>query len=55
MKVLCELEHNDAVFDCSWTEFNENLIISACGDGTIYMWDTLYRNKNKYIFVFIIL
>ena len=29
----------NAIYDCSWTEFNDNLIICACGDGAIRMWE----------------
>lgn len=29
----------DGVYDCAWSELNENHIVSACGDGTIRLWD----------------
>jgi peroxin-7 len=39
LAVMQTFDHPDAVFDCSWTEFNDNLLISACGDGSILLWD----------------
>ena len=45
MSVMCQFEHPDAVFDCAWTEFSDNIIISACGDGSIFLWD-IKEGKN---------
>jgi hypothetical protein len=33
------IEEHDAIFDCSWTEFDKNLIVSGCGDGEVKLWD----------------
>ncbi|CAG8594985.1 23022_t:CDS:2 [Cetraspora pellucida] len=30
----------DGLFDCSWSEVNENQVVTACGDGSIMLWDT---------------
>ena len=29
----------DAVLDCCWSECNANQLISACGDGSLKLWD----------------
>jgi WD40 repeat protein len=30
----------DGLFDCAWSESNENQIVAACGDGSIKLFDT---------------
>jgi hypothetical protein len=37
MKIV--IEEHDAIFDCSWSESHENLLISGCGGGEAKMWD----------------
>jgi len=34
----------DSVLDCAWTELNENLLITCCGNGMITLWG----NKKNY-------
>ena len=29
----------DGIFDVAWSEVHENQIVSACGDGSIKLWD----------------
>ena len=29
----------DGLYDCCWSEENENILVSACGDGSIKVWD----------------
>lgn len=29
----------DGIYDCAWSESNENILVSACGDGSIKIWD----------------
>uniref|UniRef100_A0A7S4PJY4 Peroxin-7 n=2 Tax=Guillardia theta TaxID=55529 RepID=A0A7S4PJY4_GUITH len=29
----------DAVYDCCWSESNEHHLVSACGDGSLKLWD----------------
>lgn len=29
----------DGIYDCAWSEENENILISASGDGSIKAWD----------------
>ncbi|CAG8478293.1 2016_t:CDS:2 [Paraglomus occultum] len=29
----------DGLFDCSWSEINENQIVTASGDGSVKLWD----------------
>lgn len=33
------MQDHDAIFDCAWTEFDPNLIISGCGGGEIKLWN----------------
>ena len=30
----------DGVYDCTWSEVNENHLLSATGDGSLKLWDT---------------
>ncbi|KAL4440779.1 hypothetical protein ABPG74_013760 [Tetrahymena malaccensis] len=39
MNVLNSFELPDSVLDCCWTELNENLLITCCGNGMITLWD----------------
>ena len=36
---LCRFHTRDGVYDCAWSEGHENVIISACGDGSVKVWD----------------
>jgi len=47
MEVLRVFDEHDAIYDCAWSEFNRNLILSGCGDGEIKLWDI---NDGKLIF-----
>ncbi len=29
----------DGLYDCAWSEDNENILVSASGDGSIKVWD----------------
>ena len=29
----------DGLYDCAWSEENENILLSASGDGSIKVWD----------------
>lgn len=29
----------DGLYDCVWSEDNENILVSASGDGSIKVWD----------------
>jgi peroxin-7 len=35
----------DALYDCAWSEENENHLVSSSGDGSIKLWDT--RNQGQ--------
>ncbi|KAH7282571.1 hypothetical protein KP509_35G037200 [Ceratopteris richardii] len=37
---VCYYETNSILLDCSWCECNENLLLSADGDGSLKLWDT---------------
>ncbi len=29
----------DGLYDCAWNEENENILLAACGDGSIKVYD----------------
>jgi peroxin-7 len=31
---------NDGLFDVTWAENNENVLVTASGDGGVVVWDT---------------
>ncbi|KXN72150.1 WD40 repeat-like protein [Conidiobolus coronatus NRRL 28638] len=37
-------ETQDGLFDISWSEINEHQLITACGDGSIKLWDINLKN-----------
>ena len=34
-------EFSDGLFDVTWAENNENILVAAGGDGSIQIWDVL--------------
>ena len=44
-KQLAIFNTNDGIYDCAWSEVNENHLLSSCGDGRIRLWD-LASNSN---------
>eukprot|EP00951_Prasinocladus_malaysianus_P046731 scaffold647901_cov35-Prasinocladus_malaysianus.AAC.4 len=39
---LVEIAHFDTLdglYDCAWSEENENILVSSCGDGSVKVWD----------------
>ncbi|KXJ17053.1 peroxisomal targeting signal 2 receptor [Exaiptasia diaphana] len=34
-----QLEWNDGLFDCAWSEHNQDVIVSASGDGSLQLWN----------------
>eukprot|EP01084_Bolivina_argentea_P036421 67381_1 len=44
-KQLAIFNTNDGIYDCAWSELNENHLLSACGDGKIRLWDVI-SNSN---------
>eukprot|EP01094_Clydonella_sp_ATCC50884_P013109 TRINITY_DN2337_c0_g1_i1.p1 TRINITY_DN2337_c0_g1~~TRINITY_DN2337_c0_g1_i1.p1 ORF type:complete len:358 (+),score=81.45 TRINITY_DN2337_c0_g1_i1:85-1074(+) len=40
LRVERELMTQDGLYDCAWCEHNENILVSACGDGSVKVWDT---------------
>lgn len=37
---VCFYDTNEILLDCTWSECNENLLLSASGNGSLKMWDT---------------
>ena len=35
--VIMDTQH--PLFDCCWSELNEDLVLGACGDGSVKLWD----------------
>jgi peroxin-7 len=38
---LAGFDTRDGVYDCCWSEMNENILVSACGDGSVKVWDLM--------------
>lgn len=36
---IAAFDTQEGVYDCAWGECNENLIVSALGDGSAKLWD----------------
>lgn len=36
---LASFDTADGLYDCAWSESNENILVSASGDGSIKVWD----------------
>ena len=36
---VCRFHTQDGLYDCAWSEGHENVIVSACGDGSVKVWD----------------
>jgi len=36
---VCAFDSSDGLYDCTWSEANENLVVSASGDGSVKIWD----------------
>ncbi|KAK9866651.1 hypothetical protein WJX84_002150 [Apatococcus fuscideae] len=39
LQEVAAFDTRDGVYDCAWSEENENILASACGDGSIKVWD----------------
>ena len=31
---------SDVLYDATWSENNANILVTACGDGSVLVWDT---------------
>lgn len=40
------LDWNDGLFDITWAENNENVLITGAGDGHVVVWDINQRRVN---------
>ena len=36
---VARFESADGLYDCCWSEENENILVSASGDGSVKVWD----------------
>jgi WD40 repeat protein len=43
LQEIVSFEAQDGLFDCTWSEENENIICAGSGDGSIKLWDTQSR------------
>lgn len=39
IREVAAFDTQDGLYDCCWSEENENILVSACGDGKIKVWD----------------
>jgi WD40 repeat protein len=37
--IIGHFDTKDGLYDCSWSETNERLVIGGSGDGTVKLWD----------------
>ncbi|XP_015914535.1 peroxisomal targeting signal 2 receptor [Parasteatoda tepidariorum] len=57
-KVVTTRDYSDGLFDVTWSELNEQLLVTSCGDGSIQIWDyvsaadpvTHYRIHEKEVY-----
>jgi peroxin-7 len=35
LQIVCAFDTQDGIFDCAWSEENEQILLSACGDGSL--------------------
>jgi WD40 repeat protein len=38
--VSCSFDWNDGLFDVTWSESNEHILLTGGGDGSLQVWDT---------------
>ena len=39
LREVAVFDTTDGLYDCAWSEDNENILVSASGDGSIKVWD----------------
>lgn len=39
LREVAVFDTTDGLYDCVWSEDNENILVSASGDGSIKVWD----------------
>lgn len=45
IREVCSWYSRDALYDCAWSEDNENHLVSSSGDGSIKLWDTRHAGQ----------
>lgn len=51
VKLVRTFNTQQGCFDCTWSENNQNLIVSSCGNGKLFLWD-LSSNRNSPLKIF---
>lgn len=51
LKPVQVFEFNDGLFDLTWAENNENVLVAAGADGSIQVWDVLQPQVQKPHFI----
>ena len=44
LRICQQFEWSDGLFDLTWAENNENILVTAGGDGSIQVWDVTQPN-----------
>lgn len=45
IREICSWYSRDALYDCAWSEENENHLVSSSGDGSIKLYDTRQQGQ----------
>ena len=40
---MCRFDTQDGLFDLSWSEIHENLLVVASGDGSVKLFDVMVK------------
>lgn len=45
LKEVCSWYTSDALYDCAWSEENENYLAGSSGDGSVKLWDMRHKDR----------